>query len=562
MSLTNFWQLLAGLSIFLFGMYQLEIALKQLAGRTFKLFLRKHTENKLSAIFSGTIVTAVLQSSSVVTFMVLSFVGAGVINMRNALAVVLGSNLGTTLDSWVVAMLGFKLDIEKFALPIIAVSGIGLIVFVNRKKLFQVSNFLLGFGLLFLGLNYMKKSMESLFTNLDFTPYLHLNLLSFVLIGFVITAIIQSSSATMVITLTTLNAGAIPFNFAVAIIIGSELGTSIKTLVGSIGGISAKRRVALGNIIFNFVITVFAFAFMTPIISLIQKTIEIKDPLIGLVLFQTIINLIGIILFFPFLKKFSDFLENRFKNNQKTATFYIQNISPKMPEIAVEVLEKETLLFIQRVISINMEAFHVVGIELKYDIEINDLFNKNISKLITYNEKYDDVKHAEGEILSLYTKMNEVEIEKEDFIRLNQLVASVRNAMYSAKGIKDVRHDRKELSESAIDIKYNYYKFLQSQLHDFYNTLNELLSYKEATTCFEELIRLMGQIQKDYENRLNNIYQLSAKNTLEEYDVSTLLNVNREVYSSCKALIYSLKDYLLDTIHAEDFESVPVSVIK
>ena len=502
MSLTNFWQLLAGLSIFLFGMYQLEIALKQLAGRTFKLFLRKHTENKLSAIFSGTIVTAVLQSSSVVTFMVLSFVGAGVINMRNALAVVLGSNLGTTLGSWVVAMLGFKLDIEKFALPIIAVSGIGLIVFVNRKKLFQVSNFLLGFGLLFLGLNYMKKSMESLFTNLDFTPYLHLNLLSFVLIGFVITAIIQSSSATMVITLTTLNAGAIPFNFAVAIIIGSELGTSIKTLVGSIGGISAKRRVALGNIIFNFVITVFAFAFMTPIISLIQKTIEIKDPLIGLVLFQTIINLIGIILFFPFLKKFSDFLENRFKNNQKTATFYIQNISPKMPEIAVEVLEKETLLFIQRVISINMEAFHVVGIELKYDIEINDLFNKNISKLITYNEKYDDVKHAEGEILSLYTKMNEVEIEKEDFIRLNQLVASVRNAMYSAKGIKDVRHDRKELSESAIDIKYNYYKFLQSQLHDFYNTLNELLSYKEATTCFEELIRLMGQIQKDYENKI------------------------------------------------------------
>ena len=118
MSLTNFWQLLAGLSIFLFGMYQLEIALKQLAGRTFKLFLRKHTENKLSAIFSGTIVTAVLQSSSVVTFMVLSFVGAGVINMRNALAVVLGSNLGTTLDSWVVAMLGFKLDIEKFALQV------------------------------------------------------------------------------------------------------------------------------------------------------------------------------------------------------------------------------------------------------------------------------------------------------------------------------------------------------------------------------------------------------------------------------------------------------------
>lgn len=543
-------------------MYQLEIALKQLAGRTFKLFLRKHTEKKISAIFSGTIVTAVLQSSSVVTFMVLSFVGAGAISMRNALAVVLGSNLGTTLGSWVVAMLGFKLDIEKFALPIIAVSGIGLIVFANRKQLYHTSIFFMGFGLLFLGLNYMKESMESLFTDFDFTPYLHLNLLSFVLIGFIITAIIQSSSATMVITLTTLNAGAIPFNFAVAIIIGSELGTSIKTLLGSIGGIAAKRRVALGNIIFNFIITVFAFVLMTPIIALIQTILGIKDPLIGLVLFQTIINLIGIILFFPFLKKFSDFLENRFKNKENTATFYIQNVSPKMPEIALEVLEKEALLFIQRVININMEAFHVTGIDLVYDTKINDLFYKNNGKQIAYNEKYDNVKHAEGEILSLYTKMNEVEIEKEDFIRLNQLMASVRNAMYSAKGIKDVRHDRKDLSESAIDIKYNHYKFLQSQLHDFYNTINELLISKEKSTYFEELVRQMSQIQKDYEIRMNNIYQLSAQNTLEELDVSTLLNLNREVYSSCKAIIYSLKDYLLDTVHSEDFENIPINLFK
>ena len=106
MTFNNFWQLLAGLGIFLFGMFQLEDTLKQLAGRTFKLFLRKHTGNKFGAILSGTIVTGVLQSSSVVTLMVLTFVGAGVISMRNALGVVIGANLGTTLDSWVVATLG------------------------------------------------------------------------------------------------------------------------------------------------------------------------------------------------------------------------------------------------------------------------------------------------------------------------------------------------------------------------------------------------------------------------------------------------------------------------
>ena len=117
MPIINIWQLLAGLGIFLYGMFQLEDAMKQLAGRTFKLFLRKHTEKKLSAILSGTVVTAVLQSSSVVTLMVLSFVGAGVISMRNALAVVFGSNLGTTLDSWVVAMmLGASLFLGGIAL--------------------------------------------------------------------------------------------------------------------------------------------------------------------------------------------------------------------------------------------------------------------------------------------------------------------------------------------------------------------------------------------------------------------------------------------------------------
>ena len=561
MPIDNFWQLLAGLGIFLFGMFQLENAMKQLAGRTFKLFLQKHTENKLGAIFSGTLVTAVLQSSSVVNIMVLSFVGAGVISMRNALAVVFGSNLGTTLDSWVVAMLGFKFDIEKFALPIIAIAGIGLIAFANRKKLYHVSNFLMGFGLLFLGLHFMKGSMESLLNDFDFKPYIHLGKLSFVLLGFIITAIIQSSSATMVITLSALNTGAIPFDIAAAIIIGSELGTSIKTALGAIGGIAAKRRVALGNIIFNFVITFLAFLFMGPIIELIKFLIGIKEPLISLVLFQTIINLCGIILFFPFLKKFSDFLENRFTKNENTATYYIQNVSPKVPELALEVLQKETLLFIQRVISLNMEAFHVEGIRINFDNKVNDTLEKNNKQLGEYIEKYENVKHAEGEIIWLYTQMNEEPIEKEDFIRLNQLMSSIRNAMYSAKGIKDIRHNRKDLSESANNIKYEHYIFLKSQLYDFYLALNNLLTIKKQSDCFEMLQNLMEQLQKDYEKRMNNIYKLSAKNTLKEMDVSSLLNISREVYSSGKALVFSVKDYLLDTPHAEDFENIPVAII-
>jgi phosphate:Na+ symporter len=172
------------------------------------------------------------------------------------------------------------------------------------------------------------------------------------------------------------------------------------------------------------------------------------------------------------------------------------------------------------------------------------------------------VKRAEGEILSLYMKMSEEKIEKEDFERLNQLISSVRNAMYSAKGVKDIRQDRRELRESAVETKYKQYEFLQKQFHTFYISILEVLAIKDQSFRFEELIKLMGQIDKDYEARNRNIYKESSLNSLEDYDVSTLLNVSREIYSSCKAMILSLKDYLLDSVHAEDFDSIPTIRIR
>ncbi len=561
MSIADFWKLLSGIGIFLFGMFQLEESLKQLAGRTFKLFLRKHTENKLSAIFSGTLVTGLLQSSSVVTLMAMSFVGAGVINMRNALAVVFGSNLGTTISSWMVATIGFKFNIEIFYNPIIALSGIGLIGFTNNKKIYQISNFCMGFGLLFLGLGFIKESIGVLVNNFDFTPYIHLNIFTFVLIGFLITAIIQSSSATMAITLSALNANIIPFDTSVAVIIGSELGTSTKIALGSIGAVVAKKRVAFGNIIFNIVITLFSFILMYPIISLIKVVLGVEEALIGLALFQTFINLFGILLFYPFIKQFGDFLEKIIKDKEKSATYFIQNTNPLITELAIEVIEKETLLFIHRVIHLNLEAFEIDTIELNCEDFIDDANKKISSQVISYSEKYDKVKHAEGEIVSLYTKISEEKIEKEDFIRLNQLISSVRNAMYSAKGIKNIDHDRRDLSESVVDTKYEHYIFLQKQIRDFYLELNKLLKIKEQSLRFSELKRLMDQIQKEYNVRLNNIYKHSEKNTLDEIDISTLLNVSREVYSSCKAILYSLKDYLLDAKNAEDFDNSPIVIL-
>src|SRR6188474_480005 len=150
MSSIDIWKALAGIAIFLLGIKFLEESLKQLAGRKFKLFLKKQTSNKLKAIGGGAIVTAVLQSSSIVNLMVLAFAGAGIIQMQNALAIILGANLGTTLTSWLIATVGFSYNIENFALPIAAVSGIVMMLANKENRLYQWCKLLFGFGFLFI----------------------------------------------------------------------------------------------------------------------------------------------------------------------------------------------------------------------------------------------------------------------------------------------------------------------------------------------------------------------------------------------------------------------------
>ncbi|MEO5906399.1 MAG: Na/Pi symporter, partial [Saprospiraceae bacterium] len=220
--LTLIFKLAAGIGLFLFAMYLLEESLKNLSGRNFKLFLQRSTKNRIGAVAGGAIVTGVLQSSSMVSLMVLAFVGAGVFTMKNALAIILGANLGTTLDSWLVATLGFKVDIEVAAYPALFICGMLLILFGNRKTIKYIAYFLFGFGMLFIGLSFMKTAMEEQVKVFDFSKYAGMSLAVFLLIGFIITTLVQSSSVTMALTLSALNAGAIPFPEAAAIVLGSE----------------------------------------------------------------------------------------------------------------------------------------------------------------------------------------------------------------------------------------------------------------------------------------------------------------------------------------------------
>lgn len=555
-TLNHFFKLAAGIGLFLFAMYLLEESLKNLSGRSFKLFLQRITKNKIGAVSGGVIITGILQSSSMVTLMLLAFVGAGVFSMRNAMAIILGANLGTTVNSWLIASLGFKVDIEVIAYPAICLGGIFLILFGNRKSMKYLAYFLFGFGLLFIGLSFMKTAMESQVQDFDFSKYVEMPKVTFILIGFLITLIVQSSSVTMALTLSALHAGAISFPVAAIIALGSETGTIIKIVLGAIGGNASKKRIVLGNLLFNIFITALVFLFLNPILFLITDVLNIKDPLIGLATFSSLINFLAILIFFPILNSFTKFLELFFKDTDAAIVAFISHATLKEPETAIDLLRMETKYFIHNSMLFNLELFKIDTLLLRENINFKTINEKRNFFSKTIAEKYEYLKQLQGEIQAFYLDLR-TKLEGEQQAELSQLISAVRSAMHSVKSVKDIGTNISNLRNSSKDIKYNFFIHHKKETENLYLQLNAFLS-EDKKVSFEELQYLFDSIQNNYSSALNTFYTEAVTAPIEKIDITTVINFNRELFTSNKAMLMAVKEILLEEKEAEYFNEIPI----
>lgn len=534
----NFWQFLAGIAVFLYAMSLIESSLKNLAGRSFKKFLQKQSQNKVKMIAASTAVTSVLQSSSVVLLMVLSFVGAGLMNMRGALAAVLGSNLGTTLDSWVIALIGFKINFAAVSYPLLAVAMVGLFVSKKNTKLFHATTFLIGFAFIFIALEWLKTSADqSIEASLGNFKQLHY--LAFVPIGFVVTAVIQSSSVTIAITLAALHNHLIPFESAVAVVIGSELGTTLKFLIGSVGGIPDKKRVAWGNFILNFVTMAIATILLHPLVYLIQKIVKIEDPLTGLVAIQTSINLLSIIIFYPLLGVFATFLERFFKEHSpEYLTKYIRKSTAALPGDSLDLAGKETIHLLYETIELNKRVFG-------FEEEKNSGWINSIREYTTnsnaYSETYQRIKLLQGEILEYIAEIPKDEMSEKELEQIGKLINITRHVLRSAKNLKDIRHNLEEFESTANDHLFNLYKMIRERAKTFYSEF-QLLTMESEKINAEIISTLTDRNRKQYEDAIASILLVLRDQKISELDSSTLLNVYHEIYASDKALIRALAD--------------------
>lgn len=285
-SILDFLGLLGAVGLFLYGMKVMSEGLQKAAGDRLRNILSAMTRNRFTGTLTGFFITALIQSSSASTVMVVSFVNAGLMTLAQSMAVIFGANVGTTFTAWVIALFGFKVDISAFALPLI---GIAVpLLFAKKSRTKSIGEFTIGFAFLFMGLDMISRYVPDLQSNPEMFEFLQHyasmgfgSVLIFLLVGILVTMIIQSSAAMFAITLIMCSKGWITFELACALVLGSNIGTTITPLLASMSGNVAAKRTAMGHLLFNVLGTVWVLAVFFPFVDLntwITEEIGQGDP--------------------------------------------------------------------------------------------------------------------------------------------------------------------------------------------------------------------------------------------------------------------------------------------
>lgn len=341
--------LAGGLGLFLLAVTMITEGLKSATGLVLRNMLSKWTRSPAHGVVTGLTITALVQSSSAVTIATIGFVNAGLITMRQALGIIYGSNIGTTMTGWLVAIIGFKINVETFALPMI---GVGMLVHLTggESKRGPFGMVLVGFGLFFIGIGVLKDAFDGLLTVIDLNQFTLDGIggvLMYVGVGFLMTVLTQSSSAAIALTLTAATGGVVGLYAAAAMVIGANVGTTSTAGIAVIGATANAKRVACAHIIFNVGTGVVALMILPILFWVVQNTGELLGleaiPALTLALFHTVFNVLGVALIFPLNNRLACFLEKRFitQDEIESRPIYLDKTIAVSPALSINALALE-----------------------------------------------------------------------------------------------------------------------------------------------------------------------------------------------------------------------------
>lgn len=301
---------LGGIGLFLLGMVLLTDGIKAAAGESLRGYLARFAGGRVSSALTGAAITALVQSSTATTLATIGFVSAGLITLTQAIGIVIGANVGSTATGWLVALLGLKLSVGKFALPLVGVGA--LLKLLTRDRLADVGLALSGFGLIFVGIDVLQGGMEALAARFDPSTFPRptlLGRLALVGVGTLMTIVVQSSGVAVAATLTALHTGSIDLLQAAALVVGQNLGSALTTAAGAIGASSSAKRTAVAHVLFNVATSVVVFAVLPLEVRALELgcgAIGVTEPALLLATFHTAFNLIGLAICLPALGPLAD----------------------------------------------------------------------------------------------------------------------------------------------------------------------------------------------------------------------------------------------------------------
>lgn len=542
----DFKEISAGVAIFLFGMLSLEEGFKAFTGGLLERLLRKTTSGLWKSLSFGIVSTTLMQSSSLVSVITISFLSAGLIGLAAGIGIIFGANLGTTTGAWLIAGFGLKVKISAYAMPML-VFGI-MLVFQKSRSLKGLGYILTGLGFLFLGIHHMKEGFEAFRDTIDLTAFAvggYPGLFLFTFLGVAATVIMQSSHATLVIIITALAAGQVTYENALALAIGANIGTTITAILGSMSSNVQGKRLAAAHLIFNAVTAIIAIGFIHQIgqgVNVISAWAGIADDdyTLKLAVFHTVFNTIGIVVMIPFINKLVNFLQRYMPEKVVAAAMpkYLNDANIELPDTAIEAVRKETLRLYDNAFAIIAHGLSLHRHEILSDADLADVVKKprkpiEIDLQTAYNATvkglYSDIVH--------FISRAQVSMDEDQVDELFALRAAGRDIV---EAIKDTKHMHKNLvqyirSDNA-DIRAEYNK-IRVQLGEVLRRLGEASAGSDDASAVLSFDALKVELEENDSTRNGTLESLIRHGRISPAMATSLMNDAAYAYDVARNLV-------------------------
>ncbi len=548
-----FWQssdvqtIAAGVAIFLFGMMMLEDGFKALGGGMLERMLAGATRSTPRALLFGIVSTTMLQSSSLVSVLTISFLSAGLISLIGGVGIILGANIGTTTGAWLVAGLGLKVNISAYAMPMLAFSIV--LVFQKNKLLRGAGYVLAGMGFLFLGIHYMKEGFDAVSAQIDLSKFALagvLGLAVYTLVGTAATVVMQSSHATMVLILTALSAGQITYENALALAIGSNIGTTVTAVLGALGANYQGQRLALAHLIFNVTTAVVALALIVPLREVVDAIaglvgIAEDDYALKLAVFHTIFNVMGVAMMLPMLNRLVRFLEHRISDKMPGVSqpHFLNASVAEFPQTLEPALRNEVIHLYDNAVALILKGLNLPRDEVFSNKDLEAVVRDNRTQVdldlaLDYERR---IKTLHSAIVDYVSRAGDDKTSSAMTDRI-QMLREVANSIVAA--VKSVKHLHKNIDRYTTHPQgtvTTIYDELRAEIARILVEIDALAKSEPGDRSSLWLDQERAEIEEDARSRTRRIDALIRSRQLAPLAATSFLNDSTYAYDAMRELI-------------------------